>query len=288
LQDFNFIKPTNLEEVSSLLINYKDKARLIAGGTDLIIALREERLPSNLEIIIDISHLKELDYIREEGGYLRIGSGATHVEIAQNELIKRYAPLLSQAASLIGSPQIRNRGSIAGNIVTASPAADAVPALIVLDSRLVIRKGQEKREELLQKVFVGPYKVNLKSDELVEEIYFKKLPQKAKSDFSKLVRRNAVDKSRVNLAVVAQQNEDKKVIDIKISAGSITPLPQRFKEAEDLLLGEIPTANLIQKTGEKVAEEMMVKSGYRWSTEYKEPVVKSLMVRALNRVLEVE
>ena len=287
MQNFNFIRPDNLEEACDLLVRYKDRAKLIAGGTDLIIALREEKLPNCLEIIIDISNLEESNYIEEEGKYIRIGSGVRHAEIANNKIIKKYAPVLSMAASVVGSPQIRNKGTIAGNIVTASPAADTIPALIVLDSILVIRKGKEKRKMFLKDVFEGPNKVNLKCDEIVCEIYFEKLPLGAKSDFIKLTRRNAVDKSRMNIAVVAQQNKSKEITDIRISVGSLTPIPERFKNAEDLLLGEIPTQDLIQKAGKKIAEEMINKSGYRWSTAYKEPVVKSLIGRALNRILEV-
>ncbi len=92
----------------------------------------------------------------------------------------------------------------------------------------------------------------------------------------------------MNIAVAAQQNKNKEITDLRISVGSLTPIPGRFKDAEDLLLGEIPTQDLIQKAGKKIAEEMIKKSGYRWSTEYKEPVVKSLIGRALNRILEVE
>jgi len=288
LQNFNFVRPDNLDEACDLLIRYKDKAKLIAGGTDLIIALREEKLPNCLEIIIDISNLGELNYIKEEGKYIRTGSGVKHAEIAKNKLIKKYAPILSMAASVVGSPQIRNKGTIAGNIITASPAADTIPALIVLDSILVIRKGKEKRNISLKDIFEGPNKVNLKSDEIVCEIFFEKLPLDTKFDFIKLARRNAVDKSRMNIAVVAQQKKNKEIIDIRISVGSLTPIPERFKNAEDLLLGEIPTHDLIQKAGKKIAEEMINKSGYRWSTEYKEPVVKSLINRVLNRIVEVE
>lgn len=288
MQNFNFIRPDNLDKVCDLLVRYKDRVKLIAGGTDLIIALREEKLPNCLEIIIDISNLEELNYIKEEGKYIRIGSGVRHTEIAKNKLIKKYAPVLSMAASSVGSPQIRNRGTIVGNIITASPAADTIPALIVLDSILVMRKGKEKRNISLKDIFEGPNKVNLKSDEIVCEIFFEKLPLDAKFDFIKLARRNAVDKSRMNIAVVVQQNKNKEIIDIRISVGSLTPIPERFKDAEDLLLGEIPTQNLIQKAGKKITEEMLNKSGYRWSTEYKEPVVKSLIGRVLNRIVEVE
>ncbi|HCL90020.1 MAG TPA: hypothetical protein DHW70_01655 [Candidatus Atribacteria bacterium] len=288
MQNFNFIRPDNLEEACDLLVRYKDRAKLITGGTDLIIALREEKLPNCLEIIIDISNLKELNYIKEEGKYIRIGSGVRHAEIANNKLIKKYAPVLSMASSVVGSPQIRNKGTIAGNIITASPAADTIPALIVLDSILVIRKGKEKRKMFLKDVFEGPNKVNLKSDEIVCEIYFEKLPLGAKSNFIKLARRNAVDKSRMNIAVVAQQNKNKEITNIRISVGSLTPIPERFKDAEDLLLGKLPTQDLIQKAGKKIAEEMINKSGYRWSTEYKEPVVKSLIDRVLNGIVEVE
>jgi len=285
LQTFNFIRPENLDQACGILSENRGKVKILAGGTDVMIELRDNKLPLAIETIMEISHLEELSFIEDDGENIRIGAAATHAEVAESDLIRKNAPLLAEAATSVGSPQIRNRGTVAGNSVTASPAADTIPPLLVLDATVVLRRGTEKREVPLREIFAGPNQVTIGNDELVTGIYFEKVPAAARTAFIKLARRNSAAKSRMNFAALARQNNAGEVVELRISAGSVTPSPTRFTAAEIFLLGKIPDPRLLQEAGEAVSGEMIRQSGYRWSTDYKKPVVESLTVRILEEVL---
>ena len=124
--------PKTIKEALVLLKEHRGKARLIAGGTDLIADMRKKEF--DFEVLVDIEKIKKLRSIRDEGRKIFIGSGVTFAELEENEFIKTHAQVLSQAASLMGSPQVRNRGTIGGNIVSAQPAADGALALFALDA----------------------------------------------------------------------------------------------------------------------------------------------------------
>ncbi len=286
--DFDFIQPTDLDEVCDLLDEYKEKVNIISGGTDFMIDLHKDDVSSEVKYIIDVSNLSELNYIKEEDEKIKIGAGTTHNEIANNSIINKWAPVLAKATNSIGSPQLRNRGTLAGNIVTASPAADSVPALLVLNAKVKIKSFSTTKEIPLVDFFIKPYQSKINEDELIVEISFKKPPIKCVGDFKKLTRRKAVDKARLNIAVLTLQNNNGEVEILRIAPGSVTPTPERFTESESILLNKRPTKELIKKAAEQVSSTMIGKSGYRWSTEYKKPVIKTMTRRILTQVLEVE
>lgn len=288
MQNFKFIRPEDLDQACRILSENRGKIKILAGGTDVMIEMRDNKLAPDIEMVMEIGHLEELRFIEDDGKYIRIGAAATHAEVAESELIRKTAPILAEAAAAVGSPQIRNRGTLAGNSVTASPAADTIPPLLVLDATLVLRRGAEKREFPLREIFTGPNQVNIRDDELVTEIYFEKVPDDTRTAFIKLARRNSAAKSRMNFAARARQNAGGEVVEIRISAGSVTPSPTRFTAAENVLLGKIPAARLLKEAGEAVSAEMIRQSGYRWSTDYKKPVVESLTARVLEKVLTLK
>lgn len=287
LQEFNFLQPGNYREALNLIDKYQDKSKIIAGGTDLLVDLRKGKYPE-LKYLIDISKLDELDYIKEDGEYIKIGAYTNHKSITRSDLVNKYAKILTLGCSEIGSPQIRNRGTIGGNIMTGSPCADSVTPLVVLDAIMVIRSKDQKREVPIEEFYEGPYQPKTNSNELLKEVYFKKLDHSYQGDFIKVKRRNAVSKARINIAALGKLDQEGKVFDIRLAPGSITPKPQRFKSVEELVKGREPDNEIIEKMGQKVAEIMIDKSGYRWSTDYKKPVIKDLTKRILKTVLEVE
>lgn len=284
MQEFNFVRPDNIEHLCELLST--NNARVMAGGTDLMLDLRQEDVPE-IELIIDISNFPGLDYIEEDGELIRIGSAVTHARLESNDLINRFVPLLAEAAGSVGSPQIRNRGTVGGNIVTASPAADTISPLVALEAGVVIKNTRRTRNSALVDLFSGPYQTNLESDEVVSEIYFKKPAENSSFCFEKITRRKAVDKARINIAVIAEQEENGRINDLRIVPGSVTPVPRRFEKAERILMDKIPARELLERTAELVAEEMVSISGYRWSTDYKKPAIRNLTFRALQKVVEV-
>ncbi|MCK4257751.1 MAG: FAD binding domain-containing protein [Halanaerobiales bacterium] len=288
MREFNFKNPTSVRDALKLLENYGSQAKVIAGGTDLLIALRNDEGPKELKVVINIADLSELNYIKDDGEWIRIGANTTHTQVNESELIQNEIPALAKAAGMVGAPQIRNRGTIGGNVMNASPAADTVPVLVALDAILAFKSTQGERKIPISKIYTKPYKTNIFPEEILVEVAFKKLPSTASSAFIKLGRRNALAISRMNVAVILDRDSSGVITDIRIAPGSTTPTPTRIKVAEEILLGKIPTDTLIDQAGEKVAEEMIRVSGYRWSTDYKKPVIDSLTRRGIHQALEGE
>lgn len=282
---FDYKIPNTIEEACDLLWQAEGRAKIIAGGTDLVIGLRNgDHAPP---CIIDITRIEELRKIEEMNGSVFIGAAATHSEIVSSPLVKKYGRVLSDAASEIGSPQIRNVGTIGGNIVNASPAADTVPSLMVLNAmgKVVSKKGE--RQVPLSRLFNGPYKTTLKPNELLVQIIFEKLAPEVRSSFVRLARRDAMAIARMNVAIVLQTEKRKhRIEDICISVGSVTPTPQRMSEAEAFLRGKSPNEEVMQKASLKISETMIRESGVRSSTSYKKPVVEALFKRAMRKALE--
>jgi CO/xanthine dehydrogenase FAD-binding subunit len=283
IPSFDYKTPSTIQEAIKLLWQAEGKAKIIAGGTDLVIGLRNgDQKPQTL---IDISKIAELQKIEERNGTIRIGAAVTHSEIASSSLLKRYGKVLSDATSEIGSPQVRNLGTIGGNIINASPAADTIPPLMVLNAtgRVVSKEGD--RQLPLNQLFKDPYETSLKPHELLTQITFQKLPSDIRSSFVRLARRDAMAIARMSVAIVLQI-EKNKIGEVRIAIGSVTPTPQRMTEAETFLRGKSPDEESLQKASLKITETMIHQSGIRPSTSYKKPVVEALFKRAMRKALE--
>lgn len=275
-------KPINNSEVTELLNTFKNEAQIIAGGTDILVEARYNK--NNLKKHwIDISGIPELKQIIWTSGQISIGSAVTHSEIIHDDLIKQHAPLLAEACSLIGSLQIRNRGTIGGNICNASPCADSIPALIVLDARLVINSSSGEQLLPVSEFFIKPYKTVLNPGSWLKEIRIKKMKTEDRFAFLKLGRRNALAISRMNFAVILQINQDNIIKTVQFAPGSVFPIWKRITEAEEFMLGKRVSKGLFEKVGKIVADKMVKESGRRWSTPYKEPVVAALTARILGK-----
>jgi CO/xanthine dehydrogenase FAD-binding subunit len=286
--DIEFLTAKDKSEAIGLLNTYGAKAKVIAGGTDLMIEMRADRLPGGASILIDISRIAALSYIRKDKGIIRIGAGTTHAEIAASELVRKESLILQDASVTVGSPQIRNRATIGGNIVTAAQCADTVPALVVLEATIVLESKSGRREVSINDFFPGPKKSDVRPDELLTEIYFPSIAEGYGGSYEKLIRRKAVAKSRLNFAVVARKDESGMIRELRLAIGSALPATARFPKVEELLVGKRPDAALMEDAGKAAAEYMIEKSGIRWSTDYKKPVVEKLAARNIARALEVK
>jgi carbon-monoxide dehydrogenase medium subunit/xanthine dehydrogenase FAD-binding subunit len=280
MRAFDYIRSGSIDETCSVLAEYGPDARILAGGTDVLLELRRpDGKPP--KAVIDISFLDEFGTINLENGSVRIKPLATHTQLLQSSILHQYAPLLAAAASLIGSPQIRNRGTIGGNIMNAAVCADTVPPLIALGARVTLKSKRGSRQMGIDELIVRPYVTNARPDELLTEIRFQKLSEKARSAFIKLGRRNALSIARLSVAAVIEQNEQGKIVDARIAPGAAFSKWRRADEAEKMLIGEKPSEKLFAAAGQKVSELMISETGRRWSTEYKEPVIGVLVRRAL-------
>ena len=282
MHKFRFINPQSLVEALEYLNQYGKEAKIIAGGTDLLIQLRnEDDKLAGVKFLVNLGSLPDLRQIKIDEDYISIGTLVNHAEIASSELIWAKVSFLSKAASMIGSPQIRNRGTIGGNLINASPAADTVPVMIALDADVILQSLTGSRKLPVRELFLKPYETCIRHDEILTEIKFKCLPEGSKTSFLKIGRRNALVISRLNLAVSLKTDEKGIIKDIRIAPGSVMPLPCRAIEAEKLLIGQTPNEEIINRASKKVADIMVEKSGIRASTIYKKPVIEAITRRAI-------
>jgi len=270
----SYKRPATLEQATELMASC-DYAP-IAGGTDLILQLRHSK-PMNL---LDVS-LLGLDLIRVVDDGIEIGAAVTHARLSSDPIIKQFLPVLSKAAGLVGSLQIRNRGTVGGNIVNASPCADTAPALLIYDTEVLLKSKKGERRIRLADFITAPYTTLLKPDELLHSFICKQTDGNTNCTYIKLGRRQAVNISRMSIAVSLSQIDDKTIKAAHIAGGSIFPAPSRLLEVENMLTGQPISAKLFEEAGNFAAELMIKHSGYRWSTPYKQPVLAGLMKRAL-------
>lgn len=282
MKPFDYIPVATIAEACSLLSEHGPDASVLAGGTDLLIKLRH---PSTKppKVLLDTSRANELGGIIESDGGILIRPLTTHSQLLRSNVLRTFAPCLVSAASTIGSPQIRNRGTIGGNIMNAATCADTVPPLIALGAIVTLQSKTGRRELDLAELFLKPYQTRAKPDELLTAVRFSKLPANARSAFIKLGRRNALSTSRLSVAAILQMNDDGRIGDARIVPGSVFPVWKRVTDAEAMLVGEKPAVKLFAAAGKKVAGQMIKEAGRRWSSEYKEPVIAVLVRRALEQ-----
>ena len=286
MQEFDLHRPKTVAEALDLLAEFGAEARVLAGGTDLMLALRA-RPGLKLKSIVDLSGLVELSFIREEGDLVKLGPLTTMARVAQSPLIASRAGLLAAAAAAVGSPQIRNRGTIGGNVANAAVCADTVPPLVALEAQVKLeRRGGERWLSLLDFI-TGPNRTVLEPGELLTEIAFTRLPAKAGWGFMRLARRQAMAIARLNVAAVLDRDGEGVVTAARISPGAVLARPGRIAAAEEVLLGRRPDPALISRAAAQVGDALAA-AGRRWSTPYKEPAITALTERAIKQALEVD
>jgi CO/xanthine dehydrogenase FAD-binding subunit len=282
---FEYRSPETLTEACRVLKEWGPRSKIIAGGTDLVISLRKGE--SNPQMLIDVTRIPELRQIEEADGKIRIGAAITHGEIASSKLIQQYGKVLSDASSWVGSPQVRNLGTIGGNIVNASPAADTLPALMVLNASGKVISSRQVREPPLSELFQGPYQSSLNSDELLVQVSFPKLTSDFRTGFIRLARRAAMAISRMSLAVVLRMSRGENLVEeVRIAVGAVTPTPHRMLEAESALKGKTANEGTMKKAAQCISKAMVRWSGVRPSTAYKAPVVEALFLRCMRQAME--
>ncbi|MCX6150594.1 MAG: FAD binding domain-containing protein [Ignavibacteriales bacterium] len=281
---FNFVRPNNLNEILEILHQQKDRAKILAGGTDIIPGFQiESKRFTDINLIVDINRIDELKTVEKVHDKIRIGSAVTFSEINNNKLLQDKFPLLTKATLTIGSLQIRNRATIAGNFVNNAPCADSVPPLLVYNAIVKIQSLLSVREISLQEFLVSPYKTQLKPDEVVTEILLPIPADNFNGDFYKLGRRRGVAISRITLALLCKTNNS--IIDeIRIASGAITPIGKRFYELEKFAQGKSTDSDFFKTLSIELGRKILEESGSRWSSPYKLPVVQQMFYQLLERV----
>jgi len=268
-----YLRPRSLAEALDLLSRGGD-ARVLAGGTDLMVAARHGKV--ELGALVDVTAIPELRALHEdEDGTLRVGAATTHSEAAGNPLIRQRAPVLAQASAWVGSVQVRNLGTLGGNAVNASVAADTLAALAGLRAHFDVVGPRGGRRLSVEDFFQAPGQTALAADELLVAILIPRQTPHAAS-FLKVGRRRAAAISRLSAAVMANPETGM----ARIAIGAVFPRPQRLLEAEEVVHRGYDDPQL-EEAGRAAAEAVRQISGGRASMSYKLPVVRALVTRAL-------
>jgi carbon-monoxide dehydrogenase medium subunit len=278
---FQYHSPESLDEALSLLAELENVTPVI-GGTDLMIAMRNGvSVPSH---VVDLNKISELNYVKEEEGIIRIGATATHAQVANSSFVSRVHSLVD-SVSRIGSPQIRNRGTITGNICNASPAADSAPPLLVHLAEVEIQSLTGKRVIPITDLFAGPKINSLEMGELLTEIRIPVPPAGSASSFMRIGRRKAFTLSVVSAAAYIQM-EGETCTDAKVAFGSVAITPIRVPEAESLLPGSKLDEETVKAASKAVYEAVKPITDVRGTAEYRKDMCPVLMRRAIDQCLE--
>jgi carbon-monoxide dehydrogenase medium subunit len=284
LPQFCFLSPQSIEEAVRFLAAHEGEAKPLAGGTDLIPGLKRREIASPAYILDlkGLNELKKIDFDLQVG--LRIGALATIQDIGRHPDMRRLFPSLVQAACCMASPQVRNRGTFAGNICSAVPSADSAPALLSLNANVRVRGSGGERIIPLDQFFVGPGETALRPDEIVTALT---VPRPAdRSVYLKLSPRHSMDMAIVGVAAAANLIPGG-VRDVQIALGAVAPTPMRAHKAEEILQGRPVSQELIEEAARAAAAECRPIDDYRASAAYRRDMVYVLTRRALEQVLAV-
>lgn len=273
----NVLRAKNVSE--AIRMQKETNGYFLAGGTYSMVEINSERFDP--DCLIDLSLCPELYGIREEEASVHIGALTTFTELEKSELIGRLFPALQKAAAEVGGPQVRNRGTVGGNICAASPAADAAPPLLALDATVVAVGVNGERKIPIGKLFLAPRKTCLTPDEVVTEIILPKTG--SRSGFIKVGKRNALAVSSINMAVSAVIT-DGKLTDVRVAAGSCAPTPRLCpRTAACLLAGGLNAV----PTAQEILMEEISPIDDRWATaEYRRMVAKNMLSALMQEMME--
>ena len=283
IKDFEYFKPSTLSEVISILAKYKGNAKILGGGTDLLIEMKHRRLTP--KYLIDIKKISKLDYIKyDEKEGLEIGALVTHSSLVNSEVIQEKYDFLVEASLAVGSVQTRNKGTVVGNICNASPSADTIPSLIASDASLKLISTKGERIVKVEEFFIHPFKNILKETELVTEIQVPKLPAHSGGSYLWLPKVTGVDETLVGVGVLIAVDDliHRNCIMARIGLGSVAPTPIRAKNTEEFLKGKRIEGIIFRQAAEVAANE----SSPRSRAEYRREMVKVFVKRALDKALK--
>ena len=278
-----YYQPQSLTAALELLAKSDGKLKPLAGGTDIVPAMSKGLKADGL---VDLSKIPDIRRISLDGSEVKIGCLTTFSQIETSPLIRAKVSLLADAAAAVGSPQIRNSGTIGGNIANASPAADTVTALVTLDAEARLESTRGSRCVLVSELLCGVGKTNIHPQEIITEITFRIPPTGSKTGFIKLGRRKALAIARMNLAIIVTIDEGK-ISFARVGLGAVGPNPRRYTVLENSLLGQTPSEYLIEGFASEAEREVSRVLGSRPSAAYKCEAVKGIARDLLSKLFLV-
>jgi carbon-monoxide dehydrogenase medium subunit len=280
---FDYQEPNTLKKAFGLMEKYGDDARVIAGGTSLIIMMRQRLLTP--KVVISLGRIPKFDritYNAKEG--LRIGAGARHRDIELSPVVRRHYPLLHETFRKVAQPRIRNMGTVGGNLAGGDPLTDPGASLIALDAEVTLTSSKGQRRLRLDEFFIDYYQTALEPSELLTEVHVPP-PQRPGWSHIKFTPRSIEDFATVGVAITLQANNGT-CEDIRLGLNSVASTIVRARKAEEVLRGKPITDATLQEMGKVAATECDPTDDNRGSAEYKREMVKVLVRRAAQEALQ--
>lgn len=287
MRKFNYLVPKTLDEAISLNVSYGDRAKYVAGGTDVLVKIKEGKLTP--DYLISLKHIIAQDrpFLNHETGELYIGAFSTHRSIEMSATVRQNYPILHDAVSNIGSVQIRNVATIGGNLVNAVPSADGAIPLITLDAKAHIYGTKGKRTAELRRFFLGPGQCDLDGGEILTELVIPPLPPRTGAAYIKHGRRSAMELPMLGAGVLISLEEDLQTCaKARICLGVAAPTPLRCLQAEESLVGEAINEQSLAEAGKIAAAESKVRDSIRGIAWYRREMVGVLVKRMGLKALE--
>ena len=277
---FEYEVAASVDEAISLLQRHGPEARLIAGGHSLI-PMMKLRLASP-EVLVDIHKLDdELRYIRDDGGVLKIGALARHKDVLESELVKGRYALLADAEALIADPLVRNMGTVGGALANGDPGEDLPAAFVALGCEVVVRGPDGERTIAVEDLYAGFYETTLEPGEIITEARVSRVPD---ASFYTKVKRKTGDYASAAIGVAVWMGEEE-IEDVRIGMCGVGSTTLRAREAEEVLKGQWPDADLYRRAAERAAEESDPLDDARGTPAYKRDLVRVLVGRAMEQVV---
>lgn len=285
LPEFEFHEPTTVSEACEIMGRLREKARPLAGGTDLIVNMKKKLIRP--DHVVSLAKIEDLQGIVRENGFLKIGACVTAAEIAGSDAVEKTFGALAEGARVLGSPLVRNLATIGGNAVSARPAADLPPPLMAYGARALLIKSSGERIVDLGDFFEAPGKTVMEPDEILTRIIIEVPRGPYGGSYIKLGVRQTLEISLVNVAAfISLDGPDGPINKARIVLGSVGPTPIRALSAEEVLSGQLPADTLFERAGEAAAHDAQPIDDFRGSAEYRRDMVAVLTRRALNAALD--
>jgi len=281
-----YYRPESISEALEVLSSEHGRARLVAGATDLVIQLRRGELQT--DALVDVTRIRSLQFVRRNGAKIEIGALVTHAEVARSELVNERAPVLCEACFQVGSPQIRNVGTVVGNVVSAEPAGDSIIALLALDARLtIVGPGYEKQMPVVQACLAPGRSIIDPTREMVTHLEFELPLASYGSAYERLAQRHSLALPIMAVgAFVVLDLESRCFESARIGIGPVAPVPFRATAAEDLLRGAAVEIPLICEAACLAGRDAAPRDSVRGDAAYRKQMVQVLVRRALVRAVK--
>ena len=285
MQAFEYRTPKTLKEVQQDLKQFGSDAKLIAGGTALMIMMKQRLV--HPECLISLRSVRGLNGIAEKNGGIAIGGAATHRAVENSPIVKRRLPLLAETYHHVATVRVRNMATVGGGLAHADPNQDPPPTLIALGATIKAASADGSRTISVEDFFTDYYETVLKPDEIITELYVPRLPPNSGAAFLKFLPRTADDYATVSAAAVVTLDKSKKnFADVRIALGSVGTTAIRARDAEAVLRGQPVKAEALAEAGEKAKQAVDPISDFRGSAAYKKEMAGVFVRRALIKALE--